>query len=144
MTAILVVAAVLIVLALAWAGGRTQFFEKSLIATTIGLLLVSPPLVVAAYRVLHNDEFEPYRGKELYIRSALCALAYAALWGVFSLLVARGLITGDLWASIYVAPPFVLAGGLSRWQPSIWTSATACSITASISWRRSSSVGRRA
>ena len=85
---------------------------NSLIATTVGLLVVSPPLVVAAYRVLHNDDFEPYRSKELYIRATLCALAYAALWGVFSLLVARGVITGELWTWIYVAPPFMLAGGL--------------------------------
>ena len=71
-TAVLMVAAVLIVLAVAWAGGRTRLFE-SLIATTIGLLVVSPPLVVAAYTVLRNDELEPYRGKELYIRSSpLC------------------------------------------------------------------------
>ena len=86
-TAVLVVAAVLIVLAIAWLAGRC--IPKSLIATTIGLLVVSPPLVVAAYTVLHNDDLEPYRGKELYVRSTLCALAYAALWGVFHLTLRR-------------------------------------------------------
>ena len=48
----------------------------------------------------------------LYVRSALCALAYVVLWGVFALLAARGVITGDLWVWLFVVPPFVVAGGL--------------------------------
>ena len=39
----------------------------------IGLLLVSPPLAVAAYTFLRDDELEAYRGKQLYIRAAVCA-----------------------------------------------------------------------
>ena len=60
-TAVLVVAAVLTVVAIAWLAGGV--FQKHLIATAIGLLVVSPPLVVAAYTVLHNDDLEPYRGQ---------------------------------------------------------------------------------
>lgn len=110
-TAVIVVAAALTMLMVAWVGGRTKLFD-SLVVTAVGLLAVSPPLVVAAYAVLRDDELEPHAGKELYIRSTLCALAYAALWGLFSLLVARGFLTGELWTWFYVAPPFVLAGGL--------------------------------
>jgi hypothetical protein len=111
--AVILVAAVLTVLAITWVGGRTKLkLFDHLIVAAIGLLAVSPPLVVAAYSVLRDDELEPYRGKELYLRATLCALAYAALWGLFSLLVSRGLITGELWTWLYVAPPFVLAGGL--------------------------------
>jgi len=110
-SAMLIVAAVLVVLALTWVGGRAELFQ-SLLVTAAGLLLVSPPLVVAAYLVVRNDELEPYRGRDLYLRSALCALAYAALWGVFALLVARGVIIGELWIWLFVVPPFVLAGGL--------------------------------
>ena len=39
----------------------------------IGLLLVSPPLAVAAYTFLRDDELEAYRGMQLYIRAAVCA-----------------------------------------------------------------------
>jgi hypothetical protein len=111
--AVLIVAAVLTVLTIAGIGGRTKLhlFQSTLV-TAIGLLLVSPPLTAAAYAILRDDEFEPYQGGQLYIRSGLCALGYAALWGLFSLLVARGFITGELWTWLYVAPPFVLAGGL--------------------------------
>jgi len=106
-----IVAAVLVVLALTWLGGRAGLFQST-IATSLGLLLISPPLVIAAYNVLHNDELEPYFGVALYIRSAICALAYMALWGVFLVLASRGVITGDMWNWIMVAPPFFLIGGL--------------------------------
>jgi hypothetical protein len=109
--ATLIVAGVLVVLAMTWLGGRLGIFE-SLLATTGGLLVVSPVLVLAAYLVLHNDELEPYRGRELYLRSALCALGYVALWGLFALLAARGVIFGELWIWLFVIPPFALAGGL--------------------------------
>ena len=35
-----------------------------------------------------------------------------ALWGLFTLLVARGVIFGELWIWLFVAPPFAVAGGL--------------------------------
>ena len=44
-------------------------FAGSMIVTAIALVAISPPLVVAAYAVLRDQELEPYRGKELYIRS---------------------------------------------------------------------------
>ena len=106
-----IVAAVLVVLAVTWIGGRAGVFH-SMVATAIGLLLVSPPLVVAGYTALRDDELEPYSGKDLYVRSTLCALAYVALWGLFTLLVSRGVLSGDAWIWLFVVPPFLLAGGL--------------------------------
>ncbi len=50
----------------------------------IGLLLVSPPLAVAAYTFLRDDELEAYRGMQLYIRAAVCGLVYIILWAVFA------------------------------------------------------------
>ncbi len=110
-TTAVIVAAVLVVLAVTWIGGRTGLFDN-LFVTTLGLLVVSPPLVAAGYAALRDSESEPYRGKELYIRAALCALAYVVLWGLFTLLANKGWITGELYSWLYVAPPFVLAGGL--------------------------------
>jgi hypothetical protein len=110
-TAAAIVAAVLTTLVVAWVGGRMHLFD-SMIVTTLGLLIVSPPLIAAAYSVLHDDEFEPYRSKELYLRAAWCGLGYIALWGLFVLLGSRGVVTGELWSWLYLAPPFVLAGGL--------------------------------
>lgn len=105
------VAGVLVVLALTWVGGHTGLLHN-MIVTAIGLLAVSPPLVVAAYAVLRNQELEPYRGTALYVRSSLCALVYVALWGIFTLLVSRGWISGELYIWLIVVPPFAITGGL--------------------------------
>ncbi len=106
----IIVAAVLIVLGFTWMGGRLGLFQNAIV-TTVGLLLVSPPLVIAAYSVLRNDELEPHRGTALYIRAGLCALAYAGLWGVFAVLAAYGIITDELWIWLFVGVPLISAGG---------------------------------
>ncbi len=109
----LIVAAVLLVLLLTWVAGRSKLFEGTpgMIVATVGLLLVSPPLVIAAYEVLHDDELEPFRGLSLYVRSGLCGLGYVLLWGIFSLVASAGLVTGDVWNWVFIVPPFVLVGG---------------------------------
>ena len=58
-----------------------------MIATAIGLLVVSPPLVVAAYAVLRNTRIGAVPRQGALHSLGLCALAYVALWGAFSLLV---------------------------------------------------------
>ena len=103
-------AAVLVVLAAAWVGGHTGLFQST-IALAVGLLLVSPPLVVAGYAVLHDAELKPYRGTALYVRSTICALVYLGLWGVFAMLAANEIITGDVWVWLFIIPPFLAAGG---------------------------------
>jgi hypothetical protein len=76
----------------------------------IGLLLVSPPLAVAGYTFLRDDELEPYRARDLVIRAVLCGLGYAALWAVYWLLAGYGLISGEPWQWLYVGPAFAVVG----------------------------------
>lgn len=75
-----------------------------------GLIVLAPPLAVAGYSFLRDDEMEPYRGKALLLRATLCGLAYAALWGAFWPLTAYGIITGEPWQWLFVAPVFIAAG----------------------------------
>ena len=78
----------------------------------LGLLVVSPLLVIAPYTFLRDDELEPYRGKVLYIRTGLCALAYVFLWAIFGYV--SGLLSPDEpWNWIYVVPPFLAIGALA-------------------------------
>ncbi len=107
----LIVAASSATLLLAWAGGRLGLFH-AFWASAVGLLIVSPPLAVAAYPILRNDELEPHRGQSLYLRAAICAAGYVVLWGLFSWMASRGLISGDVWVWAFVAPPFLAVGGL--------------------------------
>ncbi|MEN6449632.1 MAG: hypothetical protein ABFC96_03990 [Thermoguttaceae bacterium] len=113
---VIAIAAVAVVLVLlgTWVAGRNaKLFDGTpgLLAAGVGLLLVSPPLVIAAYRLLRDDELEPFSGRSLYIRSAICSIGYVALWGVFAMVSSMGLITGDVWNWAFVLPPFILVGG---------------------------------
>ena len=76
-----VVAAVIWALLLRFVAAEAGTLRFLLIG--IGLLLVSPPLAAAAYGFLRDDEFEAYRGKQLFIRAAVCAVVYMILWAVF-------------------------------------------------------------
>jgi hypothetical protein len=78
----------------------------------VGLIMVSPLLVVAAYTFLRDDELEGYRGKELYVRAAVCGLVYMILWAVFAYVkVTMGTIDLPMW--LLVAPPFLIVGGMA-------------------------------
>jgi hypothetical protein len=104
-----VVAAVLGAVAIAWlAGGLLQSFWP---ARVLALLVISPPLVVAPYTFLRDQELEPYRGKAFYLRAGICALAYTVLWGVFGY-ASDFAIGGDPWNWLLVIPPFVVTGAL--------------------------------
>jgi hypothetical protein len=88
--------------------------RDSLVLRAAGLLVVSLPLVIGGYAVLRDDEIEPYRGPPLYLRSAILALVYAALWGLFALTPVHEFAqSGELWIWLVVVPPFLVAGGLA-------------------------------
>lgn len=86
-------------------------FHESLLARIVGLVVVSPPLVIAGYTFLHDDELEPYSGRSLYLRAAICAAVYALLWGVYGYIA--GPAVTELWNWFFVAPPFLFVGTLA-------------------------------
>lgn len=104
-----IAAAVLGAVLVSWLGGR--IFAISAVACTLGLLVVSPPLALAGYAFLRNDEKEPYQGRELLVRAGVCAFGYVLLWGVLSYLAGMSLLTGELWQWLFIIPPFLAIGG---------------------------------
>jgi hypothetical protein len=76
----------------------------------LGAILLAPPLVLAGYLVLRDDELESYAGKELLIRVAACSASYAFLWGAYWYVSYNfgGLSFMQL---AYILPPLILAGG---------------------------------
>jgi hypothetical protein len=78
----------------------------------VGLLLVSPPLVLGGYAFLRDDEREPYRGRELYVRAGILATVFAALWAGFGR-VESTFLTGEMWQWLFVAPPLFVVGALA-------------------------------
>ena len=57
----------------------------------LGAVLLAPPLVWAGYAFLRDDEFEPFVGRELWIRIGACSLVYALLWALVPLIAGYGL-----------------------------------------------------
>jgi hypothetical protein len=49
----------------------------------IGAMVLGPPLAWAGYPFLRDPELEGYRSTELVVRSIVCGLVYALLWGVY-------------------------------------------------------------
>jgi hypothetical protein len=88
---------------------------KQMILCGVGLLAIAPPLAAAAYAFLRDDELEPYRGTQLWIRAGICGLIYALLWGVFAYI--RGVIFKDtpieLFMWLFIVPPFFVIGGMA-------------------------------
>jgi hypothetical protein len=108
-----IVGAALVTLGLAFLLGR--MVTNKLPVIVVGLAIISAPLAVAAYTFLRDDELEPYRGRSLWIRAGLCGLAYAALWGAYWPLPAYGILTGEAWQWVFVAPIFVSIGAAVAW-----------------------------
>jgi len=101
----------LVVILLAWLL-RYMNAESRPAFVFLGLLVISPPLAVAAYSFLRNDELEPYRGRSLWIRAAICGLVYAILWDVYYFLPPD---FGEAWQWVFAVPIFAGLGAATAW-----------------------------
>lgn len=108
-TAVLVAAIALVALVVAGMAG--SLIRDYLLVRAVGLLLISPPIILAAYTFLRDDELEPYRDRDLYLRLGICTLCYLVLWGTLGYATDR-LMTGEIWQWLYVGPPFFIVGSL--------------------------------
>ncbi len=111
---VLIVAVSLVTLGLAWMIGSSSKDESGVVNVSpvvlgVGAAALAIPLVLAGYAFLRDDELEPYRGMELWIRAVICAAIYAGLWGaeavVMQIMKEHG---ANFW--IFAGPPFILVG----------------------------------
>ena len=100
-----------IVVTVAAAYFGAEIFKSNLILRAVGILVISPVLAFAGYKFLLDMEAERLMGRDLYLRSLGCGVAYSLLWGVFAYVSGQAL-TGEMWAWLLVAPPFLVTGGL--------------------------------
>ncbi|HEX4146257.1 MAG TPA: hypothetical protein VHY91_22345 [Pirellulales bacterium] len=77
----------------------------------VGLAFLSPAVAVGGYSFLREEELEPYRGTELWIRATICGAVYAVLWGIY--LYIRPYLPGELYQWLLVAPPIIGVGALA-------------------------------
>lgn len=83
----IVVGVVALLLGLAWM--MRIFYSQSeddipVVIIGFGALLLAFPASFSGYTFLREDELQPYKGQELAIRVALCAVIYALIWGVYA------------------------------------------------------------
>ncbi len=104
----------LVTLIAAWVMGRAEVLVDNLVLSTVALLLVSFPLAAGGYWFLHHDEeLAPYRGRELYLRSAVCAVVYVALWGAYGFVAHRYLPGAMEFFTFVTLFLFVIPGALA-------------------------------
>ncbi|MBW8883181.1 MAG: hypothetical protein JF612_00060 [Planctomycetia bacterium] len=102
--------------------------------TILGSILLGPALAFAGYTFLRDDELEPYRGREVLLRSLACGLAYAAIWGAYWLIIAYWfnfkVPTGwqPSWAIMAGAIPAMVAIGTVAAQASLELELTASAL----------------
>lgn len=98
-----------------WARGR---FAGDVPAPLLilGSLALGPPLAVAGYTFLRDDELEPYRGRELWVRGLICGAIYALLWGIYAYLVQGYIFAGaplQVFQVLMVVPLLAAAGAFA-------------------------------
>jgi hypothetical protein len=76
-----------------------------------GGYLVAVPCVALAYAAIRDKELEPYRGRSLAIRVAICALVYGSIWLAKGVLPADA--TAEMWQWMFLGPLFVFPGALA-------------------------------
>lgn len=69
-----------------------------------GAALLAPFLAAAGYMFLRDDELEPYRGPQLWLRAVACGLVFALAWVLFGFILSR------------FTTPEDIAKGLLFWQ----------------------------
>lgn len=100
---------VVVAIGLAFALGM-MYEDKSAIPGWIlggGAFLLAPPLAIAGYAFLRDDELEAHTGTGLILRALACSVGYAALWLLYYLLVPieyRRLGDDPIIAAIVIAP----------------------------------------
>lgn len=79
----------------------------------LGALVLAPPIALGGYSFLRDDELEPHRGQSLLVRTLICSVLYAALWGAYTLFYQR--VFGDspveVWSAVVLAGIFLPLGG---------------------------------
>jgi hypothetical protein len=79
-----------------------------------GAVLLGPPIAAAGYAMLRDPELAPHRGASLWMRSLICGLIYAAIWGAYAY-IKWTLFEGEveLFHLTFIAPVMVVAGAVA-------------------------------
>jgi hypothetical protein len=84
----------------------------------LGAVVLAPPLSMAGYAMLRDQEAIPYRGPTLWLRIAITSLVYVVLWAIYRWI-------GEMWVThpppyelyslLFITPIMVGIGGLAAY-----------------------------
>jgi len=111
-----IVVSIVVVLVVAWMF-RSPEGEVPTILLIVGAFGLAPPLAWAGYAFLRDDEFEPFQGRELWVRVGACSLVYALLWGLIPLIAGYGLRLEELELihMAFIAPVLIGLGAFTAY-----------------------------
>lgn len=85
----------------------------------LGAMVLAPPLSLAGYAMLRDQEAVPYHGRSLYLRLAVTSVVYAVLWAVYWKI-------GEMWVThpppyelyslLFIVPVMLGIGGLAAYS----------------------------
>jgi hypothetical protein len=126
-------------LAAAWGVHKAVGRPPSWAVQAVAALAVAFPCVFVGYAMVRDRDLEPWRGRDLLLRAAVCATVYAGLWGV------RGFLPDEtvreMWQWLVVGPFFIFAGALAAlasleidWGPAVVHYSLYLLVTATMRW----------
>lgn len=98
------VALLAVVAAVLMKGAVQENTIGSIAVMVVGAAILGPFIAAGGYLFLRDDELEPYRGVQLWLRAAACGVAFALAWVIFGFILSR------------FTTPEEVASGLLFWQ----------------------------
>ena len=101
--------------------------------------VVAVPCAMLGYQAVRDRELEPYRGRDLWLRSLACGAVYAGLWCLKGFLPEDA--TREMWQWLYLGPLFFFPGSLAAvaaldldWGPAAAQFSFYVLLTAALRW----------
>jgi hypothetical protein len=107
-----VLVAVIVGLATKKSGGAPSYM------LALGAVALAPPLAVAGYAMLRDQEATPYRGRTLYVRVAASSAVYVLLWAAYYWIGSRWVAHPppfELHSLLFIVPVMLGVGGLAAY-----------------------------
>jgi hypothetical protein len=113
-----IVAAVITVLLVSVVVGLATKRHPPAFMLIVGAIALAPPLSLAGYAMLRDQESTPYRGQTLYLRIAITSLVYAILWAIYYWIGSMWVTHPppyELYSLLFIVPVMLGIGGLAAY-----------------------------
>lgn len=101
-------------------GENAKFPLASFLVLATAAALLGPPMSWLGYLLLHDRDGEVFEGGEFYLRSAICGLVHALLWGAYSYAYFQVFTSpaeppANIWFATFAAIPMIGCGAFASY-----------------------------